>query len=722
MIGRIMSLFLVVLCALCYVAWPSRAPGVRALPPLPSASLSPQAALSAAKIAARIPDFTPVSRIGAEDDPASRPDLFQPQAAEAPFAGVDFSRLLAAAAVYQKGDVAGGDALAKAVDDPLQRLALEWIALKSALHPDFERLAAFGAAHPDWAAGAWIRYRQEGALYGERARPAAVKAFFAADPPRTTAGKLALARVAHDSGRLAEAAALVRGIWRDSDFDGWTEGALLGEFAGLLSAADHKFRAERLLYAEKPVAALRAAALAGADELALAKVWANAIHGPVAETALDALPAALKGDPALLYLRVQSLRRADRVLEAAQMLRHAPRAVAVIDGDRWWDERRMIARRLLDGGLAKDAYALCAEHSAASVPARVDAEFHAGWIALRFLKNAQVAADHFAAAAAIAQTPLSIARAAYWQGRAAESAQRDDEAQRFYQRAAAYPVAYYGQLAAEKLHIPALTLRTPLGIATGDERNEATRIVELLYAAKLDAFALPLAIEAARAYRDEPQLAALAAVAAARRDGQASVEIGKQAMERGFALDESAFPTFGVPSFAPLANSAELAAVYSVARQESEFAGGAASGAGAKGLMQLLPSTARDTAKRVGVAFDAARLTADPAYNTQLGAAFLGQLINDEGGSYLLALAAYNAGGGRVQQWIDAYGDPRAPGVDPVDWVERIPFDETRDYVQHVYENLQVYRTRLADLAKAPAPADPAAGRVARADSVAAAP
>jgi soluble lytic murein transglycosylase len=259
-----------------------------------------------------------------------------------------------------------------------------------------------------------------------------------------------------------------------------------------------------------------------------------------------------------------------------------------------------------------------------------------------------------------------------------------------------------------------LTLRAPLTVATGEARSEATRVVELLYAAKLDPYALSLAIDAARSYRDEAQLGALAAVAAERRDGQASVEIGKQAMERGFPLDESAFPTFGVPSFAPLANSAEIAAVYSVARQESEFAGGAASGAGAKGLMQLLPSTARDTAKRMGVAFDPARLTADPAYNTQLGAAFLGQLIADEGGSYLLALAAYNAGGGRVQQWIAAYGDPRAANVDPVDWVERIPFDETRDYVQHVYENLQVYRVRLTEVARIPA--DPQTGRVARAD------
>ncbi len=719
MVGRPVPTLFLVFCALCVLAASPRMLGVhRAAPPRVAEKIAPRDEAPYLKITTRINpfsvDFTPTSAIGGEDGPTAPASAASaPQIVE-PFAGVDFSRLLAAAAVYQKGDIAGGDALAKAVDDPLQRVALEWIALKSSPHPDFVRLSAFRAAHPDWAADAWIRFRQEGALYGERAHPELINTFFSADPPRTPVGKLALARVAHDAGRFEQAAALVRNVWRDDDLDAWTEGALLSEFGALLTHADHKYRAERLLYAEKIASALRAAALAGADELGLARIWINAIRGPIPEAAFNGIPASLKDDPALLYLRVQALRRADRVIEAALLLRRAPRGGALIDGDRWWEERRMIARRLLDAGLPREAYAVCAEHSAMSVPSRIDAEFHAGWIALRFLGDAKAAAGHFAAATAIAQTPISIARAGYWQGRAAESAHRDDEAQRFYQRAAAFPIAYYGQLAAEKLHIPALTLRTPVSVATGDARKEATRVIELLYAARLDPFALSLALDAARSYSDEPQLAALAAVAAARRDGLASVEIGKQAMERGFALDESAFPTFGIPSFAPLTNSAELAAVYSVARQESEFAGGAASGAGAKGLMQLLPSTARDIAKRLGVAFDAARLVGDPVYNTQLGAAFLGQLIQDEGGSYVLALAAYNAGGGRVQQWINAYGDPRNPNVDAVDWVERIPFDETRDYVQHVYENLQVYRVRLAEGARAPA--DALTGRVARSD------
>ena len=159
-----------------------------------------------------------------------------------------------------------------------------------------------------------------------------------------------------------------------------------------------------------------------------------------------------------------------------------------------------------------------------------------------------------------------------------------------------------------------------------------------------------------------------------------------------------------MPAFVPLARSADMPTVYAVARQESEFIWRASSWAGAKGLMQMLPSTAALTARRAGVEFDYARLIVDPAFNTQLGAALLGQLIEDEGGSRELAFAAYNAGPGRVTQWIAAHGDPRQGTVDLVDWIERIPFDETRDYVERVSENLGVYRQRFADQPPAPPP------------------
>jgi soluble lytic murein transglycosylase len=295
-----------------------------------------------------------------------------------------------------------------------------------------------------------------------------------------------------------------------------------------------------------------------------------------------------------------------------------------------------------------------------------------------------------------ADTPLSIARAEYWRGRAAEAMGEADEATLHYENAATEPVAYYGQLAAERLGIKRLVLRAPARTAEGAQRNDAVRAAEALYAEGLTDVAQGLAYEAARSWRDEAQIAAMAEVVRRHDDAATQVQFGKLAMLRGYAFDAMAFPASGVPAFLPLAHSADLASVYAVARQESEFVWRAASGAGAKGLMQILPSTAALTARRAGVAYDFQRLLADPAFNTQLGAAFLGQVMQDLDGSPELAFAAYNAGPGRVAHWIAAYGDPRKD-ADMIDWVERIPFEETRDYVERVSENLAVYRQRFTD-------------------------
>ncbi len=491
---------------------------------------------------------------------------------------------------------------------------------------------------------------------------------------------------------------MVRALWRDATLDPWTEGAVLREFGAVLTAADHKRRADRLLYDENWAAAYRAAALAGPDETKLADARAAAARGPLSRALLKAVPASLQDDPGLLFARVQDARRAGRTYDAARLLGLAPAdRDALVNPDRWWSERRMVARQLLDLNEPRLAFALCAAAAQPDDPtAEVDREFHAGWIALRFLGDAATAAERFALAAVAAETPITIARAEYWRGRAAEALGDAEEATLHFENAATEPVAYYGQLAAERLGRKRLELRTPRAVADGAERNEAVRAADALFAEGLDDLGTALAFEAARSWRDEAQIAAMAEVVRRRADAATQVQVGKIAMLRGYPLDAVAFPSTGVPAFPPLAQSADRASVYAVARQESEFVARAASGAGAKGLMQILPSTAASTARRAGVPYDSGRLIADPAFNAQLGAAFLGQVIGDVGGSRVMAFAAYNAGPGRVAQWIAAYGDPRA-GADPVDWVERIPFDETRDYVQRVSENLAVYRQQFSE-------------------------
>ncbi|MGQ3353791.1 MAG: lytic transglycosylase domain-containing protein, partial [Phreatobacter sp.] len=194
---------------------------------------------------------------------------------------------------------------------------------------------------------------------------------------------------------------------------------------------------------------------------------------------------------------------------------------------------------------------------------------------------------------------------------------------------------------------------------------------------------------------DHGTLNAAAEVAARARDARGVVTLGKLANNRGLPFDLHAFPTHGIPSYAHVGPEVDRAVVYAIARQESTFDHRAVSHAGARGLLQLMPATARATARTHGLPFDQGRLTSDPAYNARLGAAHLGELVAEFNGSYILTFVAYNAGRSRAREWIEKYGDPRDPRVDPVDWVERIPFTETRNYVQRVMENVQVYRARL---------------------------
>jgi soluble lytic murein transglycosylase len=618
-----------------------------------------------------------------------------------------------AAILYRKGDAAGLAALAASTSDAAERLALEWASLRADAHPSFARLTAFLGAHPGWPSRGFVRERQEAELAAHPQAPAEVAAVFLREPPQSSAGKIAAARAAQAMGRAEEASQIIRSLWRDGNFDALTESVILRDFGASLTRADHAYRADRLFYAGYPGASARAAAFAGPDMLALAEARFAAARAPMSPGLVKAVPPALRDDPGLQFSRIQYARRAGRTYEAAVMLSLAPHdRAALVNPDRWWSERKMVARALLDLDEPRLAFEVCDETVRPdSSEAEVDAAFHAGWIALRFLDDAPSAAQRFALAAEAAENPLSVARAAYWQGRAAEAMGDSKAAKNFYARAASVPIAYYGQLAAQRLGQTRLALHAPASAAEGDRRDEAVRAVEALYADGLDDLAAALVFDAARQWRDESQLAAMAEVVKQQGDPGTQVQFAKIALIRGQPLEAMAFPAVGMPAFVPLPHSADLPTVYAVARQESEFIWRSASWAGAKGLMQMLPSTAVLVARRAGVDYDPARLIVDPAFNTQLGAALLGQLIEDEGGSRELAFAAYNAGPGRVARWIAAHGDPRGGAVDLVDWIERIPFDETRDYVERVSENLGVYRQRFAE--EKPAP-PPVSARVAR--------
>ena len=328
-----------------------------------------------------------------------------------------------AAILYNRGDVAGLAALAQAANDAAGRSALEWASLRANAHPSFAALAAFLEAHPTWPSRGWIREREEAELAAHPEAPAKVAEFFAGGQPQTSAGKIAAARAAKATGRSDEAAQIIRPLWRNGNFDALTEGVILRDFGASLQKDDHKYRADRLIYAGYVGAASRAAALAGPDVLALAEARIEAARAPMSAALLRAVPPALRDDPGLLFSRVQYARRAGRVYEAAVLLSLAPHdRAAVVSPDRWWSERKMVAAALLDLNEPRLAFEVCDETVRPETSeAEVDADFHAGWIALRFLNDPALAAERFALAALAADAPLSIARAAYWQGRAAEA-------------------------------------------------------------------------------------------------------------------------------------------------------------------------------------------------------------------------------------------------------------------------------------------------------------
>ena len=588
------------------------------------------------------------------------------------------------------------------IADPLARKLVEWAILRSDENgADFSRFQAFIAANPSWPNIAMFRKRAEAMLWQERADLATIRAF-TGDRPLSAKGRFALGRALLAQGDRSGAQALVREAWRSEPLPTEAEEQILGTFGDLITRTDEKVRMERRLYANDNATALRAAHRLGGVEPGIAKVRA-AVNAKAsnAEAMLKDLPSSANQDTGLLFGYIQLLRRADKIAEAAQYMLGAPRDIAqIVDPDEWWVERRLIARKLLDIGDPSTAYRVVRE----TVPPnkenyRVEHEFTAGWIALRFLNDPAAAAQHFARIGAGISNPISLARAGYWRGRAADAMNKPQEARAHYEQAARYSTAYYGQLARAKLGLPEIALASP-PVPSAEKRSalarhEVVRAIEILYAINERDLVVPIVADLAERGSDTGVLAALAELTAKHDDARCALLIGKGALGRGHPFDHYAFPTFGLPRYSSIGPEVEPAVVYSIARQESAFNPRDVSSANALGLMQVTPEAGRYVAKKFNVTFDQKRLLHDNVYNMQIGAAELGDDIAAYNGSYILAFAGYNAGRGRVREWVERYGDPRDPKVDPVDWVERIPFSETRNYVQRIIENVQVYRARF---------------------------
>ncbi len=598
-----------------------------------------------------------------------------------------------------KSAIAARDAMAKGT---LDRHILTWAIAVSGQKgvPSYE-IAEAQRELKGWPGLGALRANSEHALYRENPPASDVLSAFGTTRPETADGTIILTRALQAKGDTTAAAKLLRGLWSKDALDKDTETKILAEFPSLLTTADHKRRMEMLLYRGRLDQAGRFSDLGKAQSLY--RAWlAVAKKAKNSAALVAAIDPSWKKEPAYLFIRVEYLRKQEKYEEAAKLLADLPKDKdALVNPGEWWVEQRIISRGLLDQGKFKVAYRIAANHVATDPADIVDAEFHAGWYALRGLEDAPTAARHFQRILQTSNRPISVSRAWYWLGRAAEAGAAGN-ADDYYAKAATLPGTFYGQLAAARLGRKSLNVTYPSPSADDRSRfesREAVRAIARLEAAghgwRTDSLYRALAEE----LTSPGELAILAARAEKAGGHQLSLQIGKLAFGRGIDVAALAFPIGVIPATANISGSGKALA-YAIARQESAFNPAAISPANARGLLQILPGTAKGVAGRHGLAYSKERLTTDTAYNATLGAHYLGEQIDDFGGSYILTFIAYNAGPRRVPEWINRYGDPRGKSIDDVvDWIERIPFAETRNYVQRVMENYQVYKSRLGQTA-----------------------
>ncbi|MEX0955526.1 MAG: lytic transglycosylase domain-containing protein [Rhizobiaceae bacterium] len=599
----------------------------------------------------------------------------------------------------KKGDLnAARQARNNLPGDSLDHKIMSWaIALSGARDITSGEIRAAARELSGWPGLSQLRRNAERALYAENPSPDAVVRALGGEQPRTFEGVIVLARAHKALGDRGAAATVLSPFWRKERLEAREETLILREFGDIIPAADHRARMEQMLHHDRVSSSLRVAGRAGAKELA--EAWGAVIRRDrKAGKLLDAVPKVQRGG-GYVFTKARHLRWAGKYREAATVMLQAPTdAASLTDPDAWWVERRVLSRELLDIDDPETAYRLAAAHSSESPAMAADAEFHAGWYALQGLNDPERAAAHFEKIAAIADGPISRSRAYYWLGRAAEAG-GPGNARDHFASAAQYNTAYYGQLAAARIGQTAVPVAYPA--PSEADRQDFTARAAVQAIRRIEAAGYPeradiLYRELARALDNAGELALLAVMAEERGDHFLALRVGKIAAGRGLDVGALAHPVGVIPSTADVSGPGEALA-YAVARQESEFNISAVSPAGARGLLQLMPRTARSMARRIGLNYSASRLTTDPAYNATLGATFLSDQLGRFDGSYVLTFAGYNAGPARAREWMARYGDPRGRDVDAVvDWVERIPYTETRNYVQRVMENFQVYKMRLS--------------------------
>lgn len=617
------------------------------------------------------------------------------QAADPAMSKSQVKVLKSAISLAKKGQFAAARRQAERVKSTLGLEIIRWMWLSAPeSNAPFETVAKFIAEKPDWPSQRILRRRAEEAM------PAAIPdirvlAWFQERAPVSVDGRMRLAAALLATDKKEKAQEIIRKAWIFGNFGSVQERQFYRQFRKLLTRDDHIQRLDRLTWQAKTRPARRMYRRVNKDFRALseARLALRRMRGGV-DGAINRVPDHLKDHQGLIYERLRWRRRKGRDLDARELLQNLPDNL--IEPKRWWRERSILSRRALQDGHISEAYELAQNHGLKSGGPYVDAEWLAGWIALRFLKDFDDAYSHFTEVYRVSQYPISRARGAYWAGRAAELQQDAKRARFWYRTAAVHPTTFYGQLATAQFkpetgfNVAEPTAIDPADVAEFD-KHEVVRAVRLLAALGERRVAAQFIRGLAEVNRSPGWITNVAKLA--RESGRADIgiSIAKKASREGAILGFTGYPTVPATSRKGL----ETPLLFALIRQESAFNQRAISHAGARGLMQLMPATARQVARRISAPYIPKRLIEDPAYNISIGQAYLQELLENFEGSYILSLAAYNAGPSRVRRWIKTYGDPRHESTDAIDWIEMIPFSETRNYVQRVIENLHVYRKQL---------------------------
>lgn len=608
----------------------------------------------------------------------------------------------------ESGDYRGARALAAQASDPLPGKVITWLELTRGTDSvDFINAYGFLVANPDWPDQPAIQRRAEATL------PATlpdieILAWFNTRPPVTIDGAMRYAATLLRVGQAERAGKLLRETWVNKTFTAAEERQFRGLFSRYLTPEAEIARLDRLLWSRQGTAARRQASRMseGHRALAEARLRLSAMR-PGVDAAIRRVPELLRDDPGLVLERALWRRRMDLHGGVVELLQ---RPGSVSRSEVWWRLRDWAARRALAKGDAELAYRVAAQHGLASGIGFAQGEWLAGWIALRHLGHPATAYQHFTRLFEGVSTPVSRARGAYWAGRAAEASENHRLAKTWYEASAEHATTYYGQFAVDRLDIelelPTATVRPSKGERLAFDTNELVRLSRMLAEVGRDDLAAVFAQQAGRTMRSAGETRLFFELAQSIGRPDLALAAARQARELGIMLMGELYPVYPTS----IGGGLDPAIVLALIRQESGFYPRAVSPSGARGLMQLMPDTARMVAGNLALRYSMGLLTADPAYNLRLGQAYLRHLQDRFGGSDPLTLAAYNAGPTKVTRWIDEFGDPRDGGVDPIDWIETIPLEETRNYVQRILESVVVYRHILTQAEAALDPASDTTG------------